>query len=110
MPAWIAGIEVCKDASGNTHVNLIPALHAGMTQSRGSALDLPKPIRPVFSVREGHEEPEASNQKKCFRPPCSHMESFRPLRKFTSRNFEAGGFQTRPYNSISSCIVCALCG
>jgi hypothetical protein len=23
MPAWIAGIQVCKDASGNVHVNLI---------------------------------------------------------------------------------------
>jgi hypothetical protein len=22
MPAWIAGIQVCKDASGNIHVNL----------------------------------------------------------------------------------------
>jgi hypothetical protein len=32
MPAWIAGIhQVRKDASGNVHVNLFPALHAGMT-------------------------------------------------------------------------------
>jgi hypothetical protein len=23
MPAWIAGIQACKDASGNVHVNLI---------------------------------------------------------------------------------------
>ena len=37
MPAWIAGIQVRKDASGNVHVNLIPALHAGMTQLKGSA-------------------------------------------------------------------------
>jgi hypothetical protein len=22
MPAWIAGIQVCKDASGNIHVSL----------------------------------------------------------------------------------------
>jgi hypothetical protein len=34
MPAWIAGIQACKDASGDIRVNLIPALHAGMTQSR----------------------------------------------------------------------------
>jgi hypothetical protein len=37
MPAWIAGIQVRKDGSGNVHVNLIPALHAGMTQLKGSA-------------------------------------------------------------------------
>jgi len=37
MPAWIAGIQVPKDASGNVHVNLIPALHAGRTQLKGSA-------------------------------------------------------------------------
>jgi len=37
MPEWIAGIQVRKDASGNVHVNLIPALHAGMTQLKSSA-------------------------------------------------------------------------
>jgi hypothetical protein len=37
VPAWIAGIQIRKDASANIHVNLIPALHAGMTQSRVSA-------------------------------------------------------------------------
>jgi hypothetical protein len=37
MPAWIDGIQVRKDASGNIHGNRIPALHAGMTQSRRSA-------------------------------------------------------------------------
>jgi len=31
MPAWMAGIQVRKDASGNIHVTWIPALHAGMT-------------------------------------------------------------------------------
>jgi hypothetical protein len=28
MPAWIAGIQVRMDASGDFHVNLIPAVHA----------------------------------------------------------------------------------
>jgi hypothetical protein len=37
MPAWMAGIHVRKDASGDIHVNWIPALHAGMTESKGSA-------------------------------------------------------------------------
>jgi hypothetical protein len=36
MPAWIAGIQARKDASANLHVNWIPALHAGMTQSSDS--------------------------------------------------------------------------
>jgi hypothetical protein len=34
MPASMAGTQVRKDASGDIHVNLIPALHAGMTRSR----------------------------------------------------------------------------
>jgi len=37
MPAWIAGIQVRKDASGNVWINMIPALHVGMTQLKGSA-------------------------------------------------------------------------
>ena len=36
MPAWIAGNQIRKDASGNIRVNLDSALHAGMAQSRGS--------------------------------------------------------------------------
>jgi hypothetical protein len=59
----------------------IPALHAGMTESR---IILTEALQPrIFKgVREGREEPEASNQKKCFRPLSSYMESFRRLRKF----------------------------
>jgi hypothetical protein len=38
MPAWIAGIhQIRKDASGDIPDDLIPALRAGMTQSRHSA-------------------------------------------------------------------------
>jgi hypothetical protein len=32
-----SGMQGRKDTSGDIHVNCIPALHAGMTQSRGSA-------------------------------------------------------------------------
>jgi hypothetical protein len=32
VPAWIAGIQIRKDASGDIHVTWIPALHAGTTQ------------------------------------------------------------------------------
>jgi hypothetical protein len=35
MAAWIAGIQVHKDASETSMLTWIPALHAGMTQSRG---------------------------------------------------------------------------
>jgi hypothetical protein len=31
MPAWIAGIQARKDASGSVLATWIPALHAGMT-------------------------------------------------------------------------------
>jgi hypothetical protein len=34
MPAWMAGIQGPQDASGDIHVTWIPALHAGMTESR----------------------------------------------------------------------------
>ena len=37
MPAWMAGTQVRKDASGDIHVNLIPALHGWNDESRGSA-------------------------------------------------------------------------
>jgi len=37
MPAWMAGIHVRKDASGDIHATWIPALHAGMAESKGSA-------------------------------------------------------------------------
>jgi hypothetical protein len=32
-PAWMAGIQVCRDVSGDIRVDWIPALHAGMKQS-----------------------------------------------------------------------------
>jgi hypothetical protein len=38
-PAWIAGIQFRRDACGNIHVNLIPALHAGMTQLKGFCIN-----------------------------------------------------------------------
>jgi hypothetical protein len=38
MPAWIAGIQVRKDASGASMSTWIPALHAGMTQIEGLCL------------------------------------------------------------------------
>ena len=51
MPAWIAGIQIRKDAAGNIHVNLIPAVHAGMTRSRALCSKGPKSLHPVFSTK-----------------------------------------------------------
>jgi hypothetical protein len=39
MPAWIAGNQVCKDASGNVHVNLIPALQCWNDAIEGFCLN-----------------------------------------------------------------------
>ena len=48
MPAWIAGIQVRQEASGDIHVNLmVPALYAGMTQSR-VLLELTEVLRSHF--------------------------------------------------------------
>jgi hypothetical protein len=39
VPAWMAGTEAREDASGKTSMFAwIPALHAGMTRSRGLCL------------------------------------------------------------------------
>ena len=48
LPAWIAGIQIRKDASGNIHVNLIPALHAGMTNREA----LPEVISVTYFQRQ----------------------------------------------------------
>jgi hypothetical protein len=37
MPAWMAGIQVSQDAPETSMSPWITALHAGMTQSSGSA-------------------------------------------------------------------------
>jgi hypothetical protein len=39
MPAWMAGIQVRKNASENIHVAWIPPLHAGMTQSKAFCMN-----------------------------------------------------------------------
>jgi len=38
MPAWMAGTQVRKDAPETSVSAWIPALHAGMTESRDSTL------------------------------------------------------------------------
>ena len=34
MPAWMAGIQVCRMRPVDIHVGLIPVVHSGMTESR----------------------------------------------------------------------------
>src|SRR2546426_10629131 len=57
MPAWIAGIQVRKDASGDIRVNLDSSTPCWNDQSRGLYLNRPKSLqRRIFKgVREGHE-------------------------------------------------------
>ena len=40
MPAWIAGIQVRKDAPETSMSIWIPALHAGMTRFEGHLLEM----------------------------------------------------------------------
>jgi hypothetical protein len=54
MPAWIAGIQVCKDASGNIHVNLDSSTPCWNDSSEGW-LNWPRPLRSLFS-KEGTKE------------------------------------------------------
>jgi len=50
MPAWMAGIQIRKDAPETSMSIWIPALYAGMTESRGSAwTDRGPSVRPVFA-------------------------------------------------------------
>jgi hypothetical protein len=44
----MAGIQVRKEASGNVHVTWIPALHAGMTVSKGLKLEVTEVPPPAY--------------------------------------------------------------
>jgi hypothetical protein len=49
MPAWMAGIQIRKDASEKTSMlTWIPALHAGTTQSRVLFKLIEAPSDPYF--------------------------------------------------------------
>ena len=49
MPAWIAGIQVCKMLPETSMSAWIPALHAGMTESKA---ELTEGHQPVFLKEE----------------------------------------------------------
>jgi len=76
MPARIAGIQARKEASGDIHVNLIPALHAGMTQSTDFP-ELTEALRRIF-IRRHRERGEkilnstarCGDGKNNLREPC----------------------------------------
>jgi len=71
MPVWMAGTQVRKDASEDIHVNLIPALHAGMT-NRGVLLKVTEAPPPRI-FKEAHEEHEGLGNYYIsnFLPSCS---------------------------------------
>ena len=59
MPAWTAGIQVRKDASGNVHVNLGSSTPCWNDVIEGVLLEPTEAIRPVFS----NEETKNSNEE-----------------------------------------------
>jgi hypothetical protein len=52
MPAWIAGIQVCKDASGNIHVNLDSSTPCWNDAVEGFCFELIELLCPVFSKED----------------------------------------------------------
>ena len=51
MPAWIAGIQVCKDASGNIHVNLDSSTPCWNDAIEGFCFKLIEAPAPYFQRR-----------------------------------------------------------
>ena len=49
MPAWIAGIQVRKDAPGNIHVNLDSSTPCWNDAIEGALLEVPEVCLPVSS-------------------------------------------------------------
>jgi hypothetical protein len=71
MPAWIAGIQARKDASGNVHVNLDSSTPCWNDTIEGPLLKLTEaPPPPIFKVGDqGHEARIMERvSKKCFLP------------------------------------------
>jgi hypothetical protein len=69
VPAWMAGIQVCRTRPETSMSAWIPALHAGMTESRSRIKTDRDPPPFLFSKEgpEGHEDrmiERASNLKK----------------------------------------------
>jgi hypothetical protein len=49
MPAWIAGIQACKDASGDIHVNLDSSTPCWNDAIERALLEVTEVPAPVFS-------------------------------------------------------------
>jgi hypothetical protein len=63
MPAWMAGTQVRKDAPETSMSAWIPALHAGMTESRGSIGTDRGPSAPYFQRRTRSSRRKKVNRK-----------------------------------------------
>ena len=72
MPEWIAGIQIRRMRAETSMSAWIPALHAGMTQSRASA-KLTEARPPPF-FKGGREEHEVKKMK------CNNFRTLRDLR------------------------------
>jgi hypothetical protein len=49
LPAWIAGIQVCKDASGSIRISLDSSTPCWNDAIEGFCFELIELLRPVFS-------------------------------------------------------------
>src|SRR5262245_14643337 len=81
MPAWMP-VSDSQDASGDIHVGLIPALHAGKTQSRSCTMTDRGPSGPR-NFQRGHEEQE----ERFLDQGSSNPPLFPPLSKRDERGF-----------------------
>jgi hypothetical protein len=61
MPAWMAGIQACKDASGNLHVNLDSSAPCWNDANEGFCLIDPSLSAPYFQKEVAKNPPQ--NQK-----------------------------------------------
>jgi hypothetical protein len=63
MPAWIAGIQVRKDASANIHVSLGSSTPCWNDAKEGFWLNSPRLLQARI-FKEGHEEPGSVRFKR----------------------------------------------
>ena len=80
MPAWMAGIQVCRMHPETSMSAWIPALHAGMTESRNRTKTDRGPSAPYFqrSARRTRRPDDGRYRilKKYFLPSCSSRPSW----------------------------------
>src|SRR5262249_21147377 len=82
MPAWMAGLQIRRIRPETSMSAWIPALHAGMTQSRSCTMTDRGALRPSYFQKEHEEHKERFPQQGSSNPPL-----FPPLSKGDERGF-----------------------